>query len=94
MAWMMNWQRPGAAGRDWPRYAEALDMRLGGAKLDDIAQHFGVTRSRAQQLVLVAKQQLAYRVFKGVPRPLPKASWEKNNPSLQPPPDPSLSLNS
>jgi hypothetical protein len=54
--------------RDWSRFAEALDMRLGGATLDQIAAHVGgVSRERARQMVIEAKQQLAYRVFKGVP---------------------------
>jgi hypothetical protein len=62
--------------RDWQRYARALDMRLAGARLDDIASHFGVSRERARQMVILAKAQLAYRVFKGIPRPLPRPSWE------------------
>jgi hypothetical protein len=59
-------------GRDWPRYAKALDMRLAGATLDAIAHELGVTRSRAGQIVTHAKAQLAFRVFKGLKRPLPK----------------------
>jgi len=59
--------------RDWPRYARALDMRLAGALLDEIAEELGVTKQRAHQMVNTAKRQLAFRVFKGVERPLPKA---------------------
>jgi hypothetical protein len=68
--------------KDWPRYAKALDMRLAGAQLDDIARHFEVSIERARQLVLVAKHRLAFRVFKGVKRhftlrkpPKPKHDW-------------------
>jgi hypothetical protein len=55
--------------RDWPRYAEALDMHLAGAKLDEIGWVLGVTKQRAQQLVTTAKKQLAFRIFKGLERP-------------------------
>lgn len=65
-------------GRDWPRYAKALDMWLAGAKFDDIARHFGVSRERARQMVVLAKAQLAFRIFKGLPRPLPKSSWDSS----------------
>lgn len=61
--------------KDWPRYARALDMRLSGALLSDIAQEFGVTNQRAQQMVRDARKQLAYRIFKGVARPLPPRPW-------------------
>jgi hypothetical protein len=61
-------------GRDWPRYAKALDMRLAGAKLDEIAAELGVGRERARQIVVLAKAQLAFRVFRGLPRPLPE-TW-------------------
>jgi hypothetical protein len=64
-------------GRDWPRYAKALDMRLAGAAFADIAEHLDVSKQRAGQMVTVAKAQLAYRVFKGVPRPLPPPAWER-----------------
>jgi DNA-directed RNA polymerase sigma subunit (sigma70/sigma32) len=57
--------------RDWSRYAKALDMRLEGKMLKEIAVEFGVSKERARQMVLLAKQQLAFRVFRGVPRPLP-----------------------
>lgn len=63
--------------RDWPRYARALDMRLDGALLTDIAQELGVSKERARQMVSDARKQLAYRVFKGVPRPLPLPPWFK-----------------
>jgi hypothetical protein len=54
--------------RNWPKYALALDMKLSGAKLDEIAFRFGVSRERARQMVHVAGRRLAYRVFTGVPR--------------------------
>lgn len=64
--------------RNWPRYARALDMRLGGATLLEIAHEFKVTKQRAQQLVRDARRQLAYRVFKDIPRPLlPPPSWTR-----------------
>jgi hypothetical protein len=50
-------------------------MRLSGALLSDIAQEFGVTNQRAQQMVRDARKQLAYRIFKGVARPLPPRPW-------------------
>lgn len=56
--------------RDWWRYAKALDMRLEGYLIEDIARHFGVTKQRATQMLQLAKAQLAYRVFKGIRRPL------------------------
>lgn len=58
-----------AAGkvRYWLRYAKALDMRLGGAKLHEIAEHLGVSTERARQMVRTAKWRLAHRVFYGVP---------------------------
>jgi RNA-binding protein YlmH len=56
--------------RDWQRYATALDMRLDGRTLNEIGDHFGVSRQRAQQMIQTAKAQLAYRVFRDVPRPL------------------------
>jgi hypothetical protein len=54
--------------RNWERYAVALDMKLAGAEYKEIAEHFGVTKQRAHQMVIDAKAQLAFRVFK-VPRP-------------------------
>lgn len=50
-------------------------MRLGGATLREIAEHFGVSPERARQMVVLAREQLAFRVFKGVPRPLPRPAW-------------------
>jgi len=61
--------------RNWERHARALDMRLAGARLDDIAAEFGVSRQRASQMVQLAKEQLAFRVFKGLRRPLPRPTW-------------------
>jgi transposase len=54
--------------RNWPRYAKALDMKLGGKQYKEIAEYFGVSKQRAQQMVRDAKAILAYRVFY-VPRP-------------------------
>jgi hypothetical protein len=53
---------------DWPRYALALDLRLQGRTYKEIAVELGVTTERARQITLRAKHQLAFRVFKGVPR--------------------------
>jgi len=55
--------------RDWERYAVALNLHLEGASLPQIAKQFGVTKARAGQMVQLAKMQLAYRVFRGLPRP-------------------------
>lgn len=64
--------------RNWPRYAKALDMWLAGATLLEIGGTFEVSKQRAQQMVRDARQQLAYRVFKDVPRPLlPPPSWTR-----------------
>lgn len=60
---------------NWPRYARALDMRLEGKRLHEIAAELGVSTERARQMVKHAKAQLAYRVFKGVSRPLPLPSF-------------------
>jgi DNA-directed RNA polymerase specialized sigma24 family protein len=57
---------------EWPRYARALDMRLQGCRYREIAEELGVSKERARQLTLRARHQLAFRVFKGVPR----RSWE------------------
>jgi hypothetical protein len=57
--------------KDWPRYARALDLHLEGKLLKEIAAEFNISKQRAGQMVLLAKQQLAFRVFRGVPRPLP-----------------------
>jgi hypothetical protein len=54
--------------RDWSKYAKALDMKLGGATLDEIAIEFDITRERARQIVQAAAQRLSHRIFKGVPR--------------------------
>jgi DNA-directed RNA polymerase sigma subunit (sigma70/sigma32) len=45
-------------------------MRLAGKTLIEIGEHFGVSKQRAQQMIVTAKAQLAYRVFRDVPRPL------------------------
>jgi len=63
--------------KDWPRYAQALDMRLEGAMLQEIGDELGVSKERARQMVAIAKAQLAFRVFKGLRRPLPKQPWER-----------------
>jgi orotate phosphoribosyltransferase-like protein len=61
--------------KNWPRYAKALDLRLEGKLLKEIAAEFNVSNERARQMVKLAKQQLAFRVFRGVPRPLPPPRW-------------------
>jgi hypothetical protein len=57
--------------RDWSPYAHALDLHLAGVSMANIGMAMGVTKARASQLVGIAKRQLAFRFFKGVPRPLP-----------------------
>ena len=61
--------------RNWERYAQALDRYLGGERVSDIAEVMGVSKQRAYQMVAIGGQQLAFRVFRGVPRPMPKHSW-------------------
>jgi len=61
--------------RDWPRYARALDLRLAGATFQEIGIELEVSRERARQIVKLAAEQLAYRVFRGVRRPLPIQPW-------------------
>jgi len=58
--------------KNWERYARALDMHLAGSNLKQIGNEFGVTSERARQMVDCAKAQLAFRVFKGLKRPLPR----------------------
>jgi len=58
----------------WPRYAKALDMRLAGCTYAAIGKELGVSRERARQLVELAKEQLAFRVFKGLPRAYRRSS--------------------
>src|SRR5215831_15076964 len=53
--------------RDWPAHARVLDMYLSGMKLQDISDECGVSRQRIHQMVRVAKQQLAHRVFFACP---------------------------
>jgi hypothetical protein len=62
--------RPGLE-RDWKQYAAVLDLYLAGNNLATIALIFGFSRQRASQMLILARAQLGYRVFKGVPRPLP-----------------------
>jgi hypothetical protein len=62
--------RPGPE-RDWKRYAVVLDLYLAGNNLVTIALIFGFSKQRASQMLILARAQLGYRVFKGVPRPLP-----------------------
>lgn len=62
-------QRSGQT-RDWKRYAVVLDLYLAGNSINTIGAIFGVSRQRAYQMLVMARQQLAYRVFKGLPRPL------------------------
>jgi DNA-directed RNA polymerase sigma subunit (sigma70/sigma32) len=48
-------------------------MHLEGRTLQEIGKALGgVTRERARQMVLDAKKQLAFRVFRGLQRPLPR----------------------
>jgi predicted DNA-binding protein YlxM (UPF0122 family) len=47
----------------WQRFALALDMHLDGMQLAAIAEHFGVSKQRVHQMIIVAKRRLAYRVF-------------------------------
>jgi hypothetical protein len=61
--------------RNWERLARALDLRLEGKLLREIGDEFGVSKERARQMVKLAKAQLAFRVFKGLRRPLPRPSW-------------------
>ena len=53
--------------QSWAAYARVLDMRLSGMTLRDIGNECGVSYQRIQQMVRIAKQQLAYRVFFGCP---------------------------
>ena len=55
-------------GRDWTRYALALDMYLEGKTQAQVARTLGLSRERARQMITSAAHQLAYRVFKNVPR--------------------------
>jgi len=57
-------------------------MRLDGKRLREIANELDVSVERVRQMIVLAKAQLAYRVFKGVKRPLPRPSWEKNSEAL------------
>jgi len=47
-----------------------LDRHLAGQSMSAIATEQGISRQRVQQMLVVAKQQLAYRVFKGLRRPM------------------------
>ena len=67
----------GGSSRNWAVYARALDLRLEGKQLKEIAAELGVSKERARQLVEAARKQLAYRVFKGVARPLPPPGWNR-----------------
>ena len=53
--------------QSWAAYARVLDMYLSGMTLSDIGNECGVSYQRIQQMVRIAKQQLAYRVFFGCP---------------------------
>ena len=59
--------------RNWLRYARA-DLHLSGHSLKEIGGELDVCVERARQIVYEAKRQLAFRVFKDVPRPLPPPS--------------------
>jgi len=55
-------------------------MHLAGMTLKEIGERFGVSKERARQMVIVAKAQLAFRVFKGLSRPrFYKSWWETAN---------------
>jgi len=54
--------------RDWPRYAMVLDMYLAGQSMKAIGCQLGITDERVRQMLIVAKHQLARRVFYHVPR--------------------------
>ena len=53
--------------QSWAAYSRVLDMHLSGMTLRDIGNECGVSYQRIQQMVRIAKQQLAYRVFFGCP---------------------------
>ena len=55
--------------RNWPKYARVLDRRLAGKSLPEIAREEGISKQRADQMLIVANEQLAYRVFYGLQRP-------------------------
>lgn len=74
---------PIGKGRSWPRYAKALDLRLAGATLNDIARYFNVSPERARQMVTVAKYTLAFRVFYGVRRYPPRRNPKINDLALE-----------
>jgi len=63
--------------RDWPRHARALDLRLSGMDYAEISKHIGCSPERARKIVKLAKAQLAFRVFRGLPRPRPPSVWLK-----------------
>jgi len=60
------------------RHAKALDMHLAGYGFRQIGRELGVSRERARQIVDRAKEILAFRVFRGCPRALPKPRIERN----------------
>jgi hypothetical protein len=60
--------------RDWRPYARLLDRVLNGETQAAIAKEKGVSPQRISQMVILAKRQLAFRVFKGIARPLPPPS--------------------
>jgi len=53
--------------RDWPRYAMVLDMHLAGQSLKAISCQIGVSDERVRQMLVIAKHQLAWRVFHHIP---------------------------
>ena len=54
--------------RNWLRYATVLDMYLSGVQQKHIAVILGVSKQRVSQILQEAAQQLAFRVFRGIPR--------------------------
>jgi hypothetical protein len=62
--------RPGRK-RDWELYAMVLDLYLAGNSINTIGAIFGFSKQRAFYMIKLARRQLAFRVFKNLPRPLP-----------------------
>lgn len=60
--------RPGTP-RDWTKPAHALDLYLSGVEVADIARMLGVSKQHAGVMIRQAKAMLAFRLYKGLPRP-------------------------
>ena len=61
--------------RNWQPYAYVLDQYLAGRTYRDIATELGISNQRVCAMVKTAKAQLAFRVFRGLPRPIPRTPW-------------------